>query len=298
MRKTKQEVRTTLMGLAFASPWLIGFVLFVAYPVVASLYYSFTEFTGLDVTGFVGFGNYVHMISKDELFHKSLYNTLYYLSLAVPLGLVVALVLALLLNLKIREISFYRTCVYIPNIVPAFASSFIWLWMLNPEYGLVNLLLEKIGIWGPGWVSDPRWSKLSIVLMAQWGAGGSAMIFLAALQDVPRSLYEVADLDGASSWTKLRYITLPMISPVILFHVIMALFGAFQVFTPAYIMTSGGPANSTLFYVLYLYRNAFNYGKMGYASAMAWLLFLLALVTTLVVMKTSARFVYYQGEER
>ena len=298
MRKTKQEVRTTLMGLAFASPWLIGFVLFVAYPIVASLYYSFTEFTGLDVTGFVGFGNYVHMISKDELFHKSLYNTLYYLSLAVPLGLVVALVLALLLNLKMREISFYRTCVYIPNIVPAFASSFIWLWMLNPEYGLVNLLLEKIGIWGPGWVSDPRWSKLSIVLMAQWGAGGSAMIFLAALQDVPRSLYEVADLDGASSWTKLRYITLPMISPVILFHVIMALFGAFQVFTPAYIMTSGGPANSTLFLCAISLPCAFNYGKMGYASAMAWLLFLLALVTTLVVMKTSGRFVYYQGEER
>ncbi|NMB25785.1 MAG: sugar ABC transporter permease [Firmicutes bacterium] len=265
---------------------------------MASLYYSFTEFTGLDVTAFVGFDNYVHMLTKDELFQKSLYNTLYYLSLAVPLGLVVALGLAMLLNLKIKEVSIYRTCVYIPNIIPAFASSFIWLWLLNPEYGLVNLVLEQFGIWGPGWVSDPRWSKLSIVLMAQWGAGGSAMIFLASLQDVPRSLYEVAELDGASSWRKFRYITLPMISPVILFHVIMALFGAFQVFTPAYIMTSGGPANSTLFYVLYLYRNAFNYGKMGYASAMAWLLFILALVTTLIVMKTSARFVYYQGEER
>ena len=298
MRKTKKEIRTILMGLAFASPWLIGFVLFIAYPIAASLYYSFTEFTGLDITAFVGFGNYIDMIAKDELFHKSLYNTLYYLSLAVPLGLVVGLALALLLNLRIKEVSFYRTCVYIPNIVPAFASSFIWLWMLNPEFGLVNLVLEQFGIWGPGWISDTRWSKASIVLMAQWGAGGSAMIFLASLQDVPRSLYEVADLDGASWWTKFRFITLPMISPVILFHVIMALFGAFQVFTPAYIMTAGGPANSTLFYVLYLYRNAFNYGKMGYASAMAWLLFILALITTLIVLRTSARFVYYSGEER
>ncbi|NLK07177.1 MAG: sugar ABC transporter permease [Firmicutes bacterium] len=295
---TRQEKRALVMGLAFAAPWIIGFVLFVAYPVAASLYYSFTEFTGLDITGFVGFGNYIEMLTRDELFHKSLYNTLYYLSLAVPLGFIVALCLAMLLNLKIREVSIYRTCVYIPNIIPAFAASFVWLWLLNPEYGLVNLVLEQVGIWGPGWVSDPRWSKFSIVLMAQWGAGGSAMIFLASLQDVPRSLYEVAELDGASAWRKFRYITLPMISPVILFHVIMALFGAFQVFTPAYIMTAGGPANSTLFYVLYLYRNAFNYGKMGYASAMAWLLFILALVTTLIVMKTSARFVYYQGEER
>ena len=298
MGTTRQERRTLLLGLAFATPWLIGFIFFVAYPILASLYYSFTEFTGLDVTAFIGLGNYVHMLTKDELFHKSLYNTLYYLSLAVPLGLVVALCLAMLLNLKIKEVSIYRTCVYIPNIIPAFAASFVWLWLLNPEYGLVNLVLEQFGIWGPGWVSDPRWAKLSIVLMAQWGAGGSAMIFLASLQDVPRSLYEVAELDGASALVKFRYITLPMISPVILFHVIMALFGAFQVFTPAYIMTSGGPANSTLFYVLYLYRNAFNYGKMGYASAMAWLLFILALVTTLIVMKTSARFVYYQGEER
>ncbi|NLJ68649.1 MAG: sugar ABC transporter permease [Firmicutes bacterium] len=298
MKWTKQEIRTILTGLAFASPWLVGFAIFTVYPILASLYYSLTEFTGLDVTAFVGFGNYIDMITKDELFHKSLYNTLYYLILAVPLGFVVAMALALALNLKIKEISFYRTCVYIPNIVPAFASSFIWLWLLNSEYGLVNLLLEQVGIWGPAWVSDPKWAKFSIVLMAQWGAGGSAMIFLASLQDVPRSLYEVADLDGATSWVKFRYITLPMISPVILFHVIMALFGAFQVFTPAYIMTAGGPANSTLFYVLYLYRNAFNYGKMGYASAMAWLLFILALITTLIVMKTSARFVYYQGEER
>ena len=155
------------MGLAFAAPWLIGFVLFVAYPVLASLYYSFTEFTGLDVTAFVGFDNYVQMVTRDELFHKSLYNTLYYLSLAVPLGLVVALCLAMLLNLNLKEVSLYRTCVYIPNIVPAFASSFIWLWMLNPEYGLVNHLEQLAS--GARLVSDPRWSKLSIVLMAQWG---------------------------------------------------------------------------------------------------------------------------------
>jgi len=294
----KANARNNLLGLAFASPWIIGFLAFVVYPICASLYYSFTRFTGLEVTEFLGFGNYIEMLTKDELFSKSLYNTMYYLVLAVPIGLIVSLALALALNTKVKEISVYRTCVYIPHIVPAFASSFIWLWLLNPEYGLVNLLLDQIGIWGPGWISDPKWAKFSIVLMAQWGAGGAAMIFLAALQDVPRILYEAADLDGATFWHRLRYITVPMISPVILFHIIMALFGAFQVFTPAYIMTNGGPANSTLFYVLYLYRNAFNYGRMGYASAMAWLLFLLTLVTTLVVMRTSARMVYYQGEER
>ncbi|MEW6045543.1 MAG: sugar ABC transporter permease [Bacillota bacterium] len=287
-----------LKGLAFASPWILGFLLFTLYPVGSAVYYSFTEFTGLGKARWVGLSNYVHMLKQDEVFWLSFYNTMYYLSLAVPIGFVIGLGLALLLNARLREISFYRTAVYLPYIIPAFAASFIWLWVLNPQFGLLNLLLDRLGIFGPGWIADPQWSKPSIVMMAQWGAGGSAIIFLAALQDVPRDLYEAAELDGATPWQRFSRITLPMISPVVLFHVIMAVFQGFQVFTPAYIMTSGGPANSTLFYVLYLYRNAFQYGRMGYASAMAWVLFLVSLVTALAILRSSARWVYYQGEQR
>lgn len=287
-----------LKGIAFASPWILGFLLFTLYPIMSALFYSFTEFVGIGKAQWAGLSNYVHMLTKDEVFWLSLYNTLYYLSLAVPVGFVLGLGLALLLNTRIREISLYRTSVYLPYIIPAFAASFIWLWVLNPQYGLLNLLLDKLGIFGPGWIADPKWSKPSIVMMAQWGAGGSAIIFLAALQDVPRDLYEAAEIDGATAWHQFVKVTLPMISPVVLFHVIMAVFQGFQVFTPAYIMTNGGPANSTLFYVLYLYRNAFQYAKMGYASAMAWVLFLMSLVTALVILRSSARWVYYQGEQR
>ena len=290
--------REWVKGIAFASPWIVGFLLFTLYPVASALFYSFTEFAGIGKAQWVGLSNYIHMLKRDEVFWLSLYNTLYYLSLAVPVGFVIGLGLALLLNTRLREISLYRTAVYLPYIIPAFAASFIWLWVLNPQFGLLNLLLDRLGIFGPGWIADPKWSKPSIVMMAQWGAGGSAIIFLAALQDVPRDLYEAAEIDGATAWQRFVKITLPMISPVILFHVIMAVFQGFQVFTPAYIMTSGGPANSTLFYVLYLYRNAFQYGKMGYASAMAWVLFLISLVAALVILRSSARWVYYQGEQR
>ena len=294
----RPSTRESLKGMAFASPWIVGFLLFTAYPVGSALYHSFTEFTGIGEARWVGISNYLHMLTRDEVFWLSFYNTMYYLSLAVPIGFLIGLGLAVLLNARLSEISVYRTAVYLPYIIPAFAASFIWLWVLNPQFGLLNLLLDRLGIFGPGWIADPKWSKPSIVMMAQWGAGGSAIIFLAALQDVPRDLYEAAALDGASSWHRFTKITLPMISPVILFHIIMAVFQGFQVFTPAYIMTNGGPANSTLFYVLYLYRNAFQYGKMGYASAMAWVLFLISLVTALAILRSSARWVYYQGEQR
>jgi len=287
--------RNTLYGILFALPWIIGFLAFTAYPIAASLYYSFTEYVGIGTPKWIGSGNYYNLF-HDDLFWTSLYNTVYYVSLAVPVGFVIGLGLALLLNMDLKEIGIYRTLVYLPYVLPAVAVSFIWLWMLNPYFGLVNLFLNTVfHIQGPGWFSDPKWAKPAFVMLAQWGAGGSAVIFLSAIKDVPRELLESAEIDGAGWWTKFSKIIIPMISPVILYHLITALFGGFQIFTTAYIATNGGPANSTLFYVLYLYRNAFQYSKMGYASAMAWILFVLVLIITLIIFKTSARWVFYRG---
>ena len=291
---TPKKRKDIITGLLFVSPWLIGFALFSFYPIIASLYYSLTQFVGIGTPKWIGFTNYPSLI-RDELFWISLYNTIYYLVFAVPIGFAIALGLALIMNFNVKEKSIYRTILYFPSILPVYASAFIWLWMFNPQLGIINALLDKLGIQGPGWIGSPEWSKPSIILMAQWGAGGSAIIFLAALQDVPRELYEAAELDGAGRWYKFRHITLPSISPVILFHIIMAVNGAFQLFDAPYIMTGGGPANSTLFYTLYLYRNAFQYSKMGYASAMAWILFMLNLGTAIVIFKTSLRWVYYRG---
>ncbi|MCX7796496.1 MAG: sugar ABC transporter permease [bacterium] len=287
--------RNTLYGLLFALPWIIGFLAFTAYPILASLYYSLTEFVGIGIPKWIGSGNYKALMN-DELFWKSLYNTIYYVGLAVPIGFVVGLGLALLLNMDLKEVGIYRTLVYIPYVLPAVVVGFIWLWMLNPYFGLLNLFLNTVfHIQGPGWFSDPKWAKPAFVMLAQWGAGGSAVIFLAAIKDVPRELLESAEIDGAGWWTKFSKIIIPMISPVILYHIITALFGGFQIFTTAYIATNGGPANSTLFYVLYLYRSAFQYSKMGYASAMAWILFILVLILTLIIFRTSARWVFYRG---
>lgn len=287
--------RNTLYGLLFALPWIIGFLAFTAYPILASFYYSFTEFVGIGTPKWIGSGNYYNLF-HDELFWTSLYNTIYYVGLAVPVGFVIGLGLALLLNIDLKEIGIYRTLVYLPYVLPAVAVSFIWLWMLNPYFGLLNLFLSTVfKIQGPGWFSDPKWAKPAFVMLAQWGAGGSAVIFLSAIKDVPRELLESAEIDGAGWWTKFSKIIIPMISPVILYHIITALFGGFQIFTTAYIATNGGPANSTLFYVLYLYRNAFQYSKMGYASAMAWILFVLVLIITLIIFKTSAKWVFYRG---
>lgn len=293
--KASSSRRNTLYGILFALPWIIGFLAFTAYPIFASLYYSFTEYVGIGTPKWIGSGNYYNLF-HDDLFWTSLYNTIYYVSLAVPVGFVIGLGLALLLNMDLKEIGLYRTLVYLPYVLPAVAVSFIWLWMLNPYFGLVNLFLNTVfHIQGPGWFSDPKWAKPAFVMLAQWGAGGSAVIFLSAIKDVPRELLESAEIDGAGWWTKFSKIIIPMISPVILYHLITALFGGFQIFTTAYIATNGGPANSTLFYVLYLYRNAFQYSKMGYASAMAWILFVLVLIITLIIFKTSARWVFYRG---
>ncbi|MHB9035436.1 MAG: carbohydrate ABC transporter permease [Armatimonadota bacterium] len=286
-------------GLLFTSPAILSLLLLTLYPVGASLYYSFCNYPGLKPPEWIGLANYTQL-ARDPLILKSLANTAVFAVASVPLGILVAFLLALLLNQRLRGIALFRTIFYLPSIVPAVASSVLWLWVLNPQYGILNGILRYFGIDGPGWLSSPAWSKPALILMSTWGVGGTMIIFLAGLQDVPVEMYEAAEIDGASPWHRAMNITLPFMSPYIFFSLVMGLVGASQYFTQAYVMTggAGGPANSTLFFAMYLFQNAFHFFKMGYACAMAWLLFLATLSATLLIFRSSARFVYYQGETR
>lgn len=291
------RVREAINGILFASPYILGMLLFTAYPLGASFYYSFTSYDILTPPSWIGLGNYIDMFrGVDEYFWKALYNTAYYATLSVPLSIIVGVGIAMLLNLKVKGMAIYRTIFFLPVLVPVVASSILWMWILNPQYGLLNGLLYRLfSIQGPGWIADERWSKFSLVLMSLWGVGQAVVIYLAGLQDIPEQLYEAAELDGATVYAKVRHITLPMLSPVIFFNLVVGLINAFQVFTQAYIMTDGGPANSTLFYMLHLYRHAFGYLHMGYACALAWILFLVIVAISLIVFKTSGRWVFYAG---
>jgi multiple sugar transport system permease protein len=285
----------------FTAPWTVGFLLFKAYPIIMSFYYSLTEYNLFSSPEWVGLDNYIQLFA-DEKFYKSLYNTIYLVVFGLLPHLAFALAMALLLNMNVKGQSLYRTIYFLPTLVPAVAASLLWLWLLNAKYGLVNDLLSMIGIVGPNWLVDPDWTKPAIILMGFWGTGTTTVMYVAALQDVPRSLYEAAEIDGAGSWRKFWSITLPSISPVTLFLIIIGLIGTFQFFTEGLIFAEaaqsvGGPENSLLFYAIYLYQVAFSFLKMGYASAMAWMLFLVVMALTLIVYKTSARWVYYGGEK-
>ena len=293
-RRVWQE---NLTGYLFFSPWLLGMILFNVIPIILAVYYSFTEYTVLQAPRWIGLGNYHEMFVVDELFWKSLYNTIYFSVFSVPISLILALFLAMLLNSRVPGQSFFRATFFLPSIVPVVAASVIWAWILHPEYGLVNDMLSKVGIPGPPWLSSEVWSKPAFILMSLWGIGPTAIIFLAGLQDVPQHLYEAAEIDGANLWQRIRHITLPLLTPTIFFNLVLGIIGAFQVFTQAYIVSAGGPLWSTLFYVLYLYNQGFQYFKMGYASALAVVLFVIILVLTLIVQFTSRRWVYYEGAQ-
>jgi multiple sugar transport system permease protein len=291
-RRTRIDLRN---GLLFISPWLVGLIVFTIYPIFASIYFSFTDYTVLRPPRWVGLQNYIALFTEDVLFPKSLGNTLYYAAFALPLGMIGSVGLALLLNKKLLGMSVYRTVFYLPNILPTVAMSVLWIWLFNPNYGLFNSILQQLGLPGVPWLTSPKWSKPSLIIMSLWGIGGSMVIYLAGLQDIPEHLYEAAELDGANSWQKTWHVTLPMLTPTIFFNLVMGLIGVFSYFTQAFIMTNGGPVDSTLFYMLYLYRNAFVYFKMGYASAMAWILFIIVVSLTALVFKSSGRWVYYGG---
>lgn len=296
-RPSRQTLHDNLVGYLFFSPWLVGIVLFNIWPILSAIYYSFTEYSVLQAPKWVGLRNYHEMFYVDELFWKAVYNTLYYAIFSVPLGLIFAIALAMLLNYRVWGLTFFRATFFLPSIVPGVAAAVVWAWILNPEYGLINDLLGRIGLPGPPWLTSDVWSKPAFILMSLWGIGSTTIIFLAALQDVPQHLYEAAEIDGANLFQRARYVTIPMLTPAIFFNLIMGVIGALQIFTQVYVISDGGPLWSTLFYVFYLYRQGFQYFNMGYASALSLVLFVITLIFTLILLLTSKRWVYYEGAQ-
>jgi len=282
-------------GYAFASPWFIGFLVFGGGPILFSLFMSFCEYDVLSPPKFVGLKNYTTMFVDDPLFYKSLWNTVF-MAMGIPLGMLVSLAIAMLLNYEVKGMAVYRTFFYLPAIMPAVAASILWIWIFNPQQGILNALLAKAGIAGPAWLQNQYWSKPSLILMGLWGAGAGMIVWLAGLKGIPKHLYEAAEIDGAGRFRRFTSITLPMLSPYILFNLIMGIIGTFQIFTQAFIMTQGGPVDSTLFYAYLLFNNAFRYMKMGYASALAWVLFGIILTLTVIQLRLSKRWVHYESE--
>lgn len=288
MRKRKEFIT----GILFVLPGTLGLAIFKIYPIVASFFYSFTEYHVTLPPKWIGLKNYLELF-QDQLFLKSLWNTFWYFIGLVPLGLIVGLGLALLLVKDIKGISFFRATMYMPSVVPVYAFAVVALNFFNPYLGFVNGLLAKLGIPGPLWTADERLVKLTIILIAQWGAGNQAMIFMAAIKDIPRELFESALIDGANKWQIFRKITLPMITPAILYYLVYSSILALQFFDLPQIMFGGGPNNATLSLAIYLYRHAFRYGNMGYASSMAWLMFIAAFAVSILYLRTSRKWVFY-----
>ncbi len=297
-RLTSQERRNLLMGLLFASPWIIGFLAFTLYPIASSFYYSFTRYDLLREPVFVGANNYVNLFTDDEDFRIVVANTLWWVFISTPLGVLSAFLMALLLNTNIGARSFFRAVFFFPSIVPIVVTAFVWLFLLNIQYGAVNATLQAVGLPVIPFLSDPQIVKPTLVIIHMWAQGAPMVIFLATLQDVPRSLYEAAMIDGANSLRRLWHVTIPMVSPIILFNLVLSFIGGFQYFILPWLLTGGGPNQATEFYSLFLYRNAFVYLRMGKANALAWILFTVIIFFTYLLFRFSGRFVYYAGASR
>jgi len=296
LKINKFNKQQAIFGILFMMPWFIGFIIFGLYPMIMSVYYSLCRYDVLRIPQFIGFGNYRKLIFEDPYFWTSISNTIFYTVFRVPLCIIGSLLLAVLVNNAVKGVKFFRTIYFIPSIVTGVVLSVVWLWMFNPQFGLINSFLAYLGIPGPLWLLDPNWSKPSMVLMSVWSIGGGRMlVFLAALQSIPKHLYEAVDIDGGGWWVKFKNVTIPMLSPIIFLWSVLEIIFSLQVFVEAYIMTQGGPLNSTMFYNLYLYNKAFNDFEMGYASALAWLLLIISLVITVIQFRLSKRWVYYDG---
>jgi len=298
-RRISQTTRNTINGVLFAMPWLIGLLAFWIYPTIASAYYSFTKFNAVQSPQWVGLSNYIQLFTADDNFWLAVYNTAYFAIISIPLAIVVSFGLAMMLNAKIRFQTVYRTIYFLPTLVPEIALALVWVYLFTPGSGLINVPFDWIGVKGPCWLTCPQWSRPTVILLAMWIVGQQIILYLAGLQDVPQDLYDAADVDGANFWHKFRHVTVPMMTPVVFFHLVTSVIGALQFFTVPYIMTGGTgfPAGSLMFYSIYLYKNAFQYFNMGYASALAWLLFMVALLITLVIFRSARLWVFYAGAE-
>ncbi len=294
-RLSPRVIRDNIAGFLFISPWLLHFVLLIAFAMFYSFRISLMETDLLSSEKFVGFANYKNLWN-DDLFWKSFRVTAYYSFVLVPSGIVLALAIAMLMNQKVKLVGVWRTLFYLPSVVSGVAVAILWGYVLNPRFGLLNMGLRAVGIEGPRWLFSETWAVPGFILMGLWGAGGAMLLYLAGLQGIPTTLYEAAEIDGAGSWHRFRHITIPMLTPTIYFNLLINIIGSFQVFTQSYIMTGGGPNNATLTQVLYLYRKGFQDFQFGYASALAWALFLVILVFTVLVVRSSEGWVHYEGE--
>lgn len=293
---TASARREEIEGYLCISPWIIGLLAFTVGPILASLYLSFTEYEVVKPPVFIGLANY-SMLIRDDLFWQSLKVTSIYTFVSVPLRITLSFAIAILMNQQVKFLGLFRTAYYMPNLVPAVASAILWVWIFQPQFGLLNGFLRDIGIENPPpWLGSTKWALPSLILMSLWGVGSPMLIYLAGLQGIPTEMYEAAQIDGAGRVSRFRHVTLPQMSPVVFFNLIMSIIGSFQVFAAGYIMTGGGPRYATHFYVLYLYDNAFSFFRMGYASALAWVLAVIILFFTVLVFRSSAAWVYYSGE--
>lgn len=285
-------------GIMLALPAILGFLIWTLGPMIASFVLGFTDWNVVSTPHFIGMGNFKKMFVEDFIFKKSIYATVYYSLGSVIASIVFAFLVAFLLNQKVKGLPLFRTIFYLPSITPAIASAMLWIWLFNPDFGLLNQILKRFGFPRLLWIYDERQVIPSLIFMSIWGMGGMMVIFLAGLQGVPQELYEAVEIDGGNWWHRFRYVTIPMMTPTIFFNLVMAIIGSFQVFTSAYIMTSGGPNYASMFYVYYIYLSAFRYGQMGYACALAIILFLIILSFTLLVFKSSPYWVYYESARR
>jgi multiple sugar transport system permease protein len=297
-RLSRQQRHELLWGILCVTPALLGFLLWHLGPIIASLLIAFTDWNAIGQPHWIGLANFEQMFSRDELFVQALSVTTYYVAGSVPLRVLVAFCLALLLNQHVRGLSIFRTVIYLPSIMPIVASSVLWVWLFNPDFGLLNSLLRPLGLPKLQWIYDTTTVIPSLILMSLWDIGPMTIIFLAGLQGVPRHLYEAVEVDGGNAWHRLWHVTVPMISPTILFNLVLSIIRAFQSFTEAYIVTRGGPNNASLLYVLYLYRKAFEQSEMGYAAALAWILFTIIIILSIVIFSSSRLWVYYEGDRQ
>ena len=299
-RRSARRRREMIEGYLYLSPWILGFLIFVGGPMIASFFLSFTEYRIIRPPAFIGFTNYLTALQRDRLFWPSLGRTFYYAVVSVPIGIMGSLALAMLLNRELKGTTVFRTLFFLPSLTPIVASALLWTMLLHPEGGLVNYGLRLVGLPQPKWFGSVQWAIPGLIIMTAWGGigGNRMMIFLAGLQGVPEALYDAADIDGASSWQRFQHVTLPMISPTMFFNLVLGIIGALQVFAAAMIATQGGPAYATWFFALHIYYQAFHYFEMGYASALAWLFLVVMLGFTYIQFRSSSRWVYYEGDER